>query len=68
MVDNFHKTGIVIVIVMRGASSLNLAMFTQTPEGGYYLAKGEGLPTPLSVLFVLRSELHWSPCCSRSST
>jgi len=35
--------GILIVIVMRGASSLNLAMFTQTPEGGYYLGKGGGI-------------------------
>ena len=35
--------GIIIVIVMRGASSLNLAMFTQTPEGGYYLGKGGGI-------------------------
>jgi phosphate transport system permease protein len=35
--------GILIVIVMRGASSLNLAMLTQTPEGGYYLGKGGGI-------------------------
>ena len=35
--------GIIIVIVIRGASSLNLAMFTQTPEGGYYLGKGGGI-------------------------
>jgi len=35
--------GILIVIVMRGASSLNLAMLIQTPEGGYYLGKGGGI-------------------------
>jgi phosphate transport system permease protein len=35
--------GIIVVIVIRGASSLNLAMFTQTPEGGYYLGKGGGI-------------------------
>jgi phosphate transport system permease protein len=35
--------GIVIVIVLRGASSLNLAMLIQTPEGGYYLGKGGGI-------------------------
>lgn len=35
--------GILIVIVMRGASSLNLAMLLQTPEGGYYLGKGGGI-------------------------
>jgi phosphate transport system permease protein len=35
--------GILIVIVMRGISSLNLAMLIQTPEGGYYLGKGGGI-------------------------
>jgi phosphate transport system permease protein len=35
--------GILIVIVMRGVSSLNLAMLIQTPEGGYYLGKGGGI-------------------------
>jgi phosphate transport system permease protein len=35
--------GILIVIVMKGASSLNLAMLIQTPEGGYYLGKGGGI-------------------------
>jgi len=35
--------GILIVIVMRGASSLNLAMLIRTPEGGYYLGKGGGI-------------------------
>lgn len=38
-------------IVWRGLPSLNLAMLTQTPKGGYYLGKeGESL-TPL-----------WAPC------
>jgi len=35
--------GILLVIVMRGAPSLTLAMFIQTPEGGYYLGKGGGI-------------------------
>jgi phosphate transport system permease protein len=35
--------GILIVIVMRGVSSLNLAMLIQTPDGGYYLGKGGGI-------------------------
>jgi phosphate transport system permease protein len=35
--------GILIVIVMRGASSLSIAMLIQTPEGGYYLGKGGGI-------------------------
>jgi phosphate transport system permease protein len=35
--------GILIVIVMRGISSLNLAMLIRTPEGGYYLGKGGGI-------------------------
>jgi phosphate transport system permease protein len=35
--------GILIVIVIRGVSSLNLAMLIQTPEGGYYLGKGGGV-------------------------
>ena len=35
--------GIIIVIVVRGASSLNLSMLIQTPEGGYYLGKGGGI-------------------------
>jgi phosphate transport system permease protein len=35
--------GILIVIVIRGAPSLNLAMLIQTPEGGYYLGKGGGI-------------------------
>ncbi len=34
---------IVIVIVIRGASSLNLAMLTQTPKGGFYLGKEGGI-------------------------
>jgi phosphate transport system permease protein len=35
--------GIIIVIVVRGASSLNLSMIIKTPEGGYYLGKGGGI-------------------------
>ena len=35
--------GILIVIVMRGVSSLNIAMIIQTPDGGYYLGKGGGI-------------------------
>jgi phosphate transport system permease protein len=35
--------GIIIVIVVRGASSLNLSMVIKTPEGGYYLGKGGGI-------------------------
>lgn len=35
--------GIVIIIAYRGASSLNLAMFTQTPKGGFYLGKEGGI-------------------------
>jgi phosphate transport system permease protein len=35
--------GILIVIVMRGVSSLSLAILIQTPEGGYYLGKGGGI-------------------------
>jgi phosphate transport system permease protein len=36
-------SGIVVVIVIRGASSLNLAMLTQTPKGGFYLGKEGGI-------------------------
>jgi len=35
--------GILIVIVVRGAPALNLAMLVQTPEGGYYLGKEGGI-------------------------
>jgi phosphate transport system permease protein len=35
--------GIILVIVVRGASSLNLSMIIKTPEGGYYLGKGGGI-------------------------
>jgi hypothetical protein len=35
--------GILIVIVMRGATSLTLSMILKTPEGGYYLGKGGGI-------------------------
>ncbi len=36
-------SGIVVVIIIRGASSLNLAMLTQTPKGGFYLGKEGGI-------------------------
>jgi len=35
--------GIIVVIVLRGASSLNLSMLIQTPKGGYYLGKEGGI-------------------------
>lgn len=35
--------GILVVIVVRGAPALNLAMLVRTPEGGYYLGKGGGI-------------------------
>ena len=34
---------IVLVIVLRGASSLILSMLTETPKGGYYLGQGGGI-------------------------
>jgi phosphate transport system permease protein len=34
---------IIIVVVVRGASSLSLAMIFQTPKGGYYLGKEGGI-------------------------
>jgi phosphate transport system permease protein len=35
--------GIILVIVLRGASSLSLSMLIQTPKGGYYLGKEGGI-------------------------
>ncbi len=35
--------GMILVIVLRGASSLSLSMLTQTPKGGYYLGKEGGI-------------------------
>ena len=35
--------GIVLVVAMKGLSSLNLSMITQTPKGGYYLGKEGGI-------------------------
>lgn len=35
--------GIIIVILIRGASSLSLSMIIHIPEGGYYLGKGGGI-------------------------
>ena len=34
---------IILVITLRGASSLNLSMLIQTPKGGYYLGKEGGI-------------------------
>jgi len=34
---------IVLVIVLRGASSLSLSMLIETPKGGYYLGQGGGI-------------------------
>jgi phosphate transport system permease protein len=36
-------TAIVLVIVLRGASSLSLSMLTEIPKGGYYLGQGGGI-------------------------
>jgi len=36
-------TGILLVIVWRGASSLSLSMLIQTPKGGFYLGKEGGI-------------------------
>jgi phosphate transport system permease protein len=35
--------GMILVIVLRGASSLSLSMLIQTPRGGYYLGKEGGI-------------------------
>lgn len=35
--------GIILVIVLRGASSLSLSMLIEIPKGGYYLGKGGGI-------------------------
>ncbi len=35
--------GIIIVVVVRGASALSLSMLIQTPKGGYYLGKEGGI-------------------------
>jgi phosphate transport system permease protein len=35
--------GIVLVVAMKGLSSLNLSMITQTPKGGYYLGREGGI-------------------------
>jgi len=36
-------TGIIIVVAIKGLSSLNLSMITETPKGGYYLGKEGGI-------------------------
>jgi phosphate transport system permease protein len=35
--------GMILVIVLRGASSLSLSMLIQTPKGGYYLGREGGI-------------------------
>jgi len=35
--------GIIIVVAIKGLSSLNLSMITETPKGGYYLGKEGGI-------------------------
>lgn len=35
--------GIIVVVAMKGLSSLNLSMITETPKGGYYLGKEGGI-------------------------
>jgi phosphate transport system permease protein len=35
--------GIILVVAMKGLSSLNLAMIIETPKGGYYLGKEGGI-------------------------
>jgi len=35
--------GIVLVVAIKGLSSLNLSMITETPKGGYYLGKEGGI-------------------------
>lgn len=32
-----------VVVILKGAPALNLAMITQVPQGGYYLGKGGGI-------------------------
>ncbi len=45
--------GVLIVIVIQGASSLTLTMLIQTPEGGYYLGKGGGVANAIVGSFYL---------------
>jgi phosphate transport system permease protein len=45
--------GVLVVIVVQGASSLSLAMLFQTPEGGYYLGKGGGIANAIVGSFCL---------------
>jgi phosphate transport system permease protein len=45
--------GIVIVITMKGASSLSWAMLVETPKGGYYLGKGGGIANAIVGSFYL---------------
>lgn len=35
--------GIFVIVIVKGASSLNLAMILETPKGGYYLGKEGGI-------------------------
>lgn len=45
--------GIVIVITMKGGSSLSWAMLVETPKGGYYLGKGGGIANAIVGSFYL---------------
>jgi phosphate transport system permease protein len=47
--------GIVLVIILRGISSLNLSMLIQTPKGGYYLGKEGGIANAIVGSFYLSS-------------
>lgn len=55
--------GILIVIVVRGASALNLSMLIQTPQGGYYLGKEGGSQMPLLDPSALRLALRYYLSC-----
>ena len=55
--------GMILVIVLRGASSLSLSMLIQTPKGGYYLGKEEGSPMRSWDLSILPSALPYCHFC-----
>jgi phosphate transport system permease protein len=40
--------GIVLVVAIKGLSSLNLSMITETPKGGYYLGKEGGIANAIA--------------------
>src|SRR5512136_2009558 len=35
--------GIILIVLLKGAPSLNLSMILETPKGGYYLGKEGGI-------------------------